>query len=114
MKNIKYRTSGLYLVLLVAFFIIGCVSDPVKVDLSANHPANPEAQEAEFIPPPNPFQEDVSAMKMESTSESMMKHKPQKESGKQHMNHQMGPDKKNHSDSESKMKPKEAEGHDQH
>lgn len=114
MKNLKYRTSGLFFILLVTFFMIGCVSDPVEVDLPANHPANPEAQEAEFIPPPNPFQEDVSSMKMESTTESMVKHKPQKESGKQHMNHHMGTDKKSHSDSESKMKPEETEGHDQH
>ena len=104
MKNIKYRTSGLFLILLVTFFIIGCVSDPVKVEFSANHPANPEAQEAEFIPPPNPFQEDVSAMKMESTPESMMKHKTHDESGQKQMHHDMGTKKAGHGEDDNQHK----------
>jgi hypothetical protein len=70
MKNLKYRTSGLFLILIMIFFIIGCVSEPVKVDVSANHPANPGAQEAEFRPPPNPFKENVNAMKGGSTPDS--------------------------------------------
>ena len=104
MKNIKYRTSGLFLILWVTFFIIGCVSDPVKVDFSANHPANPEAREVEFIPPPNPFQEDVSAMKMESTPEPMMKHKTHDESGQKQMHHDMGTKKSDHGHDDNQHK----------
>jgi hypothetical protein len=96
MNNQKYRISCLFLMILLIFFTIGCVGDPVKVDLSANHPANPEAQEAEFVRPPNPFQEDVRAMKMESTTESMMKHKTHVESGQNQMHHDMGTKKSDH------------------
>jgi hypothetical protein len=94
MRNLKDRTTGLFLILLVTFFIIGCANDPVKVDLSANHPANPEAQEAEFIPPPNPFKEDVTAMKAESTPAMMMdkshdkkNQKHMRQNGNQHRGH---------------------------
>lgn len=104
MKNLRYRTSGLFLILLMTFFIIGCVSDPVKVDLSANHPANPGAQEAEFIPPPNPFQEDVTAMKAESTPDSMMKHKTLDESGQKQMHHNMGTKKSGHGEDDNQHK----------
>jgi len=103
-KKLNYRTSGRFLITLTIFFIIGCASEPVKVDLPANHPANPEAQEAEFTPPPNPFQEDITVMKGESTSDSMMKPKTHEESGKQHMDHNMGTKKGSRSDSESTKK----------
>jgi hypothetical protein len=38
------------------FFIIGCASEPVKVDLPVNHLGNPLSNETAFTPPPNPFQ----------------------------------------------------------
>ena len=114
MKDLNKKTFGRFSIVLVFFFIMGCASEPIKVELPSNHPANPEAQEAEFVPPPNPFQENFSAMQMESKPESKMKHTPHRENGKQHMNHQMGTDKKSHSDSELKMKPEETEGHHQH
>jgi hypothetical protein len=89
---------------LLTFFIIGCVSDPVKVDLPENHPANPEAQEAAFIPLPNPFREDVSAMTMESTTDSMMKHKPHDERGQKQMHHDMGTKKSGHGQDDQQHK----------
>ena len=104
-KKLNYRTSGRFLITLTIFFIIGCASEPVKVDLQANHPANPEAQEAEFTPPPNPFQKDVTAMQGESTPDSMMKPKTHEESGEQHMDHNMGTEKGSRPDSESPKKP---------
>ena len=114
MKNLNYCVSLLFLLLLMAFFIIGCASEPVKVDLPANHPANPEAQEAQFSAPPNPFQEDGTAMKGESTPDSMMKHKTIEESSKQHMDHNMGTKKGSRSDSESTKKSGQEEGDNQH
>ena len=105
MKKLNYRTSGRVLIALTIFFIIGCVSEPVKVDLQANHPADPEAQEVEFTPPPNPFQADVTVMKGESTPDSMMKHKTHEESGEQHTDHNMGTKKGSRPDSESTKKP---------
>ena len=90
MKNLNYSAARLFLILLMAFSIIGCASEPIKVDLPANHPANPGAQEAEFIPPQNPFREDVRAMQMESTTDSMMKHKTHDENGQKQMHHDMG------------------------
>ena len=69
------------------FFIIGCASESVNVELPASHPANPEAQEAEFIPPPNPFKEDATAMKTESAPDFTKKHKPHDENSQKHMHH---------------------------
>ena len=114
MKKLNYNAFGFFLILLMTFFIIGCASEPVKVDLPTNHPSNPRAQEATFYPPPNPFHEDFTAMKGESTPDSMMKHKPPKESGKQHMDHNMGTKKGTQSDSESTKKSGHGEGDNQH
>ena len=105
MKKLNHRAFGIFLILLMSFFIIGCASEPVKINLPVNHPANPEAQAAEFTPPPNPFQKDVTAMKGESTPDSMMKHKIHEESGEQHMDHNMGTKKGSRPDSESTKKP---------
>lgn len=104
MKNLNYNVSGLFLILLVAPFIVGCASEPVKVDLPANHPASPGAQEANFIPPPNPFQEDVTAMKIEPAPDSMMKHKTLDESGQKHMRHNMKTKKSGHGEDDNQHK----------
>ena len=113
MKNLNYITSGRFSIMLMIFFIIGCASEPVKVDLPANHPANPQAQEAEFTPPPNPFQEDVTALKRESTPDSIMKHKTHEESGEQHIDHNMGTKKGSRLDSESTKQSDHGEGDNQ-
>ncbi|MGD1968607.1 MAG: hypothetical protein PVH74_07315 [Desulfobacterales bacterium] len=114
MKNLHYSVFRLSLILLISFIFIGCVSEPVKINWPANHPANSEIQGAEFIPPPNPFEMDMAVMKEEPDKDSMMKHTMPQESGTHHMDHSMGTDKKEHSDSESKMKPTHTEGHHQH
>jgi hypothetical protein len=44
--------------LTICLFILlfaGCASEPVRTELSGNHPANPEAPETAFVPPPDPF-----------------------------------------------------------
>ena len=114
MKNLNYSVSQLLLILLITFFIIGCAGEPLKIDLPANHPTNPEAQETVFTPPPNPFQKDVAAMQSESTPDSMVKHKTHEERGKQHMDHNLGTDETHRSDSESTNKSGHGEGDNQH
>lgn len=101
MKKRNDNASGFFLILFLTLFIASCASEPVKVDLPSNHPANPGAQEVEFNPPPNPFQEDITAMKGESTLDSMMNHKTQEEIGQKHMNHNMGNKKKSDPGSDS-------------
>jgi len=108
MINKIYSSIGILL------FLTGCVSEPVKVNWPANHPANSETQEAEFIRPNNPFETDIAVMKDEPSKDSMMEHTMPKENGMQHMDHNMGTDKKDHSESESKMKPEHMEGRNQH
>ena len=79
MKNRNHSTYGFLLILLMLFFTIGCASEPVQVDLPANHPANPHSQEAAFIPPPNPFLDNIPMAKHEAHGSSSMtheKHKP--------------------------------------
>jgi hypothetical protein len=113
-KNLNFRTSRRFSIVLMIFFITGCASEPVTIDLPLNHPANPHAQEAEFTPPPNPFQEDVTAMKGESTPDSMMKHKTHEESGRQHMDHNRGTKKGSEPDSDSTKKSGQGQGDNQH
>ena len=114
MKNLKYRSLGLFSTVLMIFFIIGCASEPIKVDLPVNHPTNPDAQEAEFTPPPNPFKEDVTAMKSQPAPDAMMKHKTHGERSMQHMDHKMGSDKQSPPESESTKKSGHGEGNNQH
>ena len=114
MKNLKYRSFGLFSIVLMIFFIIGCASEPIKVNWPANHPTNPEAQEAKFMPPPNPFQEDVTAMQRESTPDSMMKHKMHEEGSQPHSGHNMGTDKEGGSNPESTKKSGHGEDDNQH
>lgn len=78
MKNLNYRAAGLLITVFMTFFIIGCVSDPVKVDLPVNHPANPQSNETAFIQPPNPFQTHMpmTGHKAAGSSSMMKKERP--------------------------------------
>lgn len=114
MKTLNYDLSRLFVIPFMLFFIMGCASEPVKIDLPATNPANPAAQEAEFIPPQNPFQTDTVVMHEESEKDSMMNHEPQKETGMQHMVHDMEAGQEGHTESESKMDPDHKKSNHQH
>jgi hypothetical protein len=58
----------------MSFLLFACASEPVRVDLSANHPANPQSQETAFIPPPNPFQNNIPRVEHEGGGSSSMTH----------------------------------------
>jgi hypothetical protein len=88
MKKQKHSIYGFFLILWMPFFIIGCASEPVQVDLPANHPANPHSQETTFIPPPNPFQNDIPMAKPEAENRPSMTH----ENHQPAHQHQMGPE----------------------
>ena len=111
MKNFNDRASGLFLTLLVMTFMVACASQPVKFDLPANHPAHSEAQEAEFAPPPNPFQQDLSAVQEESAPEPVMKSKMHQKSSQQQMDHHRGTDKGAESDSAATQKHRRTDDH---
>ncbi|MGD8992416.1 MAG: hypothetical protein PVI00_13250 [Desulfobacterales bacterium] len=114
MTDFHYSASGLSLILLISFLFMGCVSEPVKINWPANHPANPKTQEAEFIRPQNPFESNMAVMKKEPDKDLMLKHTMPNEGGMQHMDHNMGTDTKKHMDSELKMKPEYPEDHTRH
>ena len=88
MKIRKHTAYGIFLILSMSFFIIGCASEPVKFDLPANHPANPQSRETAFIPPPNPFQDNIPMVKHEADSSSSMTHEKRKSAHQ----HQMSPE----------------------
>ena len=56
----------------------------------------------------------MAGIQKDPDEDSMMKHTMPKESGMQHMDHSMATDKKDHSDSESKIKPEHPEDHSRH
>ena len=74
MKRLNNRTFGITLLLLTSIFIIACASEPVRVDLPDNHPANPQSQGTAFISPPNPFLNNIPMADHEVESDSSMTH----------------------------------------
>ena len=104
MRIQHYRAYEVSLIPLISLFIIACVSEPVKVDLPANHPANPQTQETAFIPPPNPFQ---GHMQMESGGSTPMKQSKQVPTHQHQMTHQISKESMPTTKSDMEM-----EGHD--
>ena len=90
MKNLNHRAHGISLVILMSFFIIACTSEPVKVDLPANHPANPQSQGTTFIPPPNPFKNDIPMAENQAGSSSAMTPEKQQSAHQHQMSPQTG------------------------
>jgi hypothetical protein len=88
MNRRNQSAYGIFSILLLSFFISGCASEPVKVDLPANHPANPQSRETAFIPPPNPFQDNTPMAQHAADSGSSMTHEKHKPAHQ----HQMSPE----------------------
>ena len=86
MKSLKNKIRGFVFSAVNLLFLMSCVSEPVNIDLPHDHPANPTAQETAFIPPPNPFQNN---MKMKSGSGSSMTEKKHTPSHQHPMTHEM-------------------------
>jgi hypothetical protein len=84
----------------MSFLLFACVSEPVKVDLPAKHPANPQSQETAFIPPPNPFQNNIPRVEHEEDGSSSMTHEKHQPSHQHQMSPQMGHDSMPAQDSE--------------
>jgi hypothetical protein len=92
MKKLNHRTYAISLILLMSFLLFACVSEPAKVDLPTNHPANPQSEETAFIPPPNPFQHNVSMGEHEGDSSSSMTHEKHQPAHEHQMSPQTGHD----------------------
>jgi hypothetical protein len=73
MKKLNYSAFGFF-TLITTFFIISCASEPVRVKMPANHPANPQSEETAFMPPPNPFQNNTPTAEQQAGSSSSMSH----------------------------------------
>ena len=86
MKSLFYRIAGTIFSGFTIFFLIACAGEPVKIDLPENHPANPEARETVFIPPPNPFK---GHMQMDTGGSLPMTQKKHVPSHQHQMTHQM-------------------------
>jgi hypothetical protein len=86
MKTVKNKFWGLIFSGFILFFLMACVSEPVNIDLPQNHPANPQAQETAFIPPPNPFQNHMEIKSDTGSSTTEKKHAP---SHQHQMTHEM-------------------------
>ena len=108
MKNLNHRAYRISLILLMPFLLFACASEPVKVDLPTNHPANPQSQETAFIPPPNPFQKNFSIVEHEAQSSSSMTHEKHQPAHQ----HQMSPKTGHHT--MPSLKPEEQNPQHQH
>lgn len=92
MNKLNHRACAISLILLMSFLLFACASEPVKVDLPANHPANPQSEETAFIPPPNPFQNNVLMGEHEGDGSSSMNHEKQQPAHQHQMSPNMGHD----------------------
>jgi len=92
MKKLKHKAYGISLIPLMCFLLFACASEPVKIDLPANHPANPQSKETAFIPPPNPFQDNIPRVEHEEDGSSSMTHEKHQPAHEHHMNPQTGHD----------------------
>ena len=90
MKNLNLRAYGISLIPIMSFLLFACASEPVKVDLPANHPANPKSQETAFIPPPNPFQNNIPMVEHEAENSSSMTHEKHQPVHQHQMSPKMG------------------------
>ena len=87
MSSLNHRAFGIFFILFMTFILFGCSNESVRVQLPANHPANPQSEETAFIPPPSPFQNDNPAVVHQPESSSSMTHE-EHQSGQPH---QMNP-----------------------
>ena len=55
MKKYDPSTSGVLTLILVTLLIGACARTQIDTKLPASHPARPTAEDAVFVPPPNPF-----------------------------------------------------------
>ena len=84
--SLKYFKLILAFCIFIALGVIGCAGESVRVELPANHPANPQALETQFVPPQNPFRTDV-ATEGEPAADVMLKHKTPAEKENMHQEH---------------------------
>jgi hypothetical protein len=79
---------------LMAVALLGCVHEPVPLELPRDHPANPQAAEMKFMPPPNPFliHEETNSVALAGTPSVIHKHAEQAAEPlmEQPMGHHMG------------------------
>ena len=116
MKNLNYITAGLSITIIMTFFIIGCASEPVKVDLPVNHPASPKSNETAFTPPPNPFQQHMPMTEHKAASKASMMNEEQPPAQQHQKTHQkpgMGHDSKPVKESEAANPEKQHKEHNQ-
>ena len=61
MKKSNTTALGALAIFLSGLMIGACANTKIDTELPASHPANPAAEAAVFVPPPNPFAMNASA-----------------------------------------------------
>jgi len=100
MKKLKHKAYGISLIPLMCFLLFACASEPVKVDLPANHPGNPQSQETAFVYPPNPFENNIPRVEHEGDGSSSMTHEKHQPAHQHQMSPKIGHDSKSSQGSE--------------
>jgi hypothetical protein len=95
-------------------FIAGCAAEPMRVEFPVDNPVNPEANEAVFMPPPNPFESDVAALAAEPPAGSKMPPEIPGEMSGPHPHHGMDQKTDNPPDGEGPKKIPHGEKNDRH
>jgi hypothetical protein len=109
MNILNHRTFRIFLTLFMAFFLVRCAGEAVRVDLPTNHPANSQSEETAFIPPPNPFQNNIPAAEYQPESSSSMTHEEHQSAQPHQMN--PGMDKMDHGSDSSQASEVQDPGH---
>jgi hypothetical protein len=88
----------------------GCAGRTVRIELPANHPANPQAAETVLKIPFNPFQTELAILEStEQPEDSAIMHQRHKKGEKQPMDHTMDHKEGRQHESPSNVKPADNE-----
>ncbi len=89
MKHIKFVAKFALLALVAV--AAGCAGDPVNPRMSLNNAASPQASEAVFVMPPNPFQDEPAGPAVDTDDRPGMDHSPHDRAVHRSMDHPGSP-----------------------
>jgi hypothetical protein len=87
---IMHASIRAFILVLTAVAVLGCAHQPVPLELAVDHPANPQAAEMKFVPPPDPFRNYAETNSVAQAEAPSMIHEHAQQASKPLMEQPMG------------------------